>query len=120
MNLNFFDRYSKELFEILDSCSISEAEKLHRKNNLNQCANKIAQYEKQEDADRLYQLAHEIESYAFLSQIGSVEMAEDYKHQPGCDLFLNNSCYDECVCSSAGDAKKSGLASSMGLGSFDY
>ena len=120
MNKTFFDCHLKDLFEILDRSSISEAEKQYRKRDLNRCVTRIAQLEKSEDYDRYNELAHEIESYAFLSQFGSVRMAEDCKHQPGCDLVLNNSIYVECVCSTAGDAEKSGLASYMGPGSFDY
>ena len=120
MNRAFFDRHLKDLFEILDNSGVSEAEKQHRKDNLNQCVARISQHEKREDYNRYNQLAHEIESYAFLSQFGSVIMAEDCKHQPGCDLILNNSIYVECVCSTAGNAEKSGLASFLGPGFFDY
>ncbi len=120
MNHMFFERHLSELFKILDSSNLSGKEIEYRKKQLRQCVERIAEHEKPEDYNRYNQLAHEIESYAFLSQFGSVKMAEDRKHQPGCDLILTDSIYVECVCSSAGDAEKSGLVSFMGEGSFDY
>lgn len=120
MNHTFFERHVRELFEILNSSNLSEAEIRFRKKQVELCVERIAEHDNPEDYNRYNQLAHEIESYAFLSQFGSVIMAEDSKHQPGCDLILAERIYVECVCSTAGDAEKSGLASFMGEGSFDY
>ena len=120
MNFSFFRRHLIELFEILDNSSLSKAEINYRKVQLNHCVDRIEKQENLEDCDRYNQLAHEIESYAFLKRFGQVEMSNDHNHKPGCDLLLSNTIYVECVCATAGNAEKSGLASYMGEGSFDY
>ena len=120
MNSLFFERNLRELFGILDNSNLSKTEITYRKSQLKLCVDRIAERETREDYNRYNQLAHEIESYAFLKRFGQVKMSEDSKSQPGCDLLLSNTIYIECVCATAGDAEKSGLASYMGEGSFDY
>ena len=120
MNPLFFERHMVALYEILDNSSMSKAEIYFRKAQLKRCVDRISEYENRDDYNRYNQLAHEIESYSFLKRFGEVKMSEDCKSQPGCDLILLNTIYVECVCATAGDAEKSGLASYLGEGFYDY
>ena len=98
---------TKMLIDNLKLCDISDDELAYRKAVLED-AQKLPGSEINCVSDRYYNLAHEIKSFLFLRDFGSVKIAEDSKHSSGCDCILDDKYQIECVCCSAGE-KSAGL-----------
>lgn len=104
------EKNTHQLLEILSSCAVSDEEFEYRKDSLDRacrhCGSVIGDI-----SNPYYNLAHEIRSFHFLRQFGTLDISEDCKHQAGCDCLLNNKYQIECVCSSAGEnTEKNGLS----------
>lgn len=120
MNESFFVQHLHDLFKILEDSGLCNAEIKLRKERLKQSVESIRETNNPIYYDKYNQRAHEIESIPFLKQFGIVEIAQDYRHDKGCDFTFNKNIYIECVCSSPGQADKNGLSNYMGEGIFDY
>lgn len=120
MNDRFFVQHLHDLFEILDDSGLCNAEIKLRKERLKQSVEAIRETENPMYYNKYNQRAHEIESIPFLKQFGIIEIAQDHRHDKGCDFAFNENIYIECVCSSPGQTDKNGLSNYMGEGIFDY
>lgn len=59
--------------------------------------------------DRILQLAHEIETYLFLSTISKTSLTDDRNSKSGPDMVFDTNIDIECVCPSPGNINISGL-----------
>lgn len=117
-----YARYSESLFSRFESATPADAREIeYRKNVFSEIITKLREKKLTVDRDRFLQKTHEIESFLFLQSRGEVRLSSDHCGEAGADMLFNNDIYVECVCSSPGDAEKSGLMKYLGLvGSFDY
>lgn len=100
--------YTKHLEQLLRKTDISEKEIAYRMLRLKQ-AESMSSSSISLVSNVYHQRAHEIKSFDFLQQFGKVKIAEDSKHEKGCDCILNGEYQIEAVCCSEGDIESSGL-----------
>lgn len=108
--IEYFERHLLSLLSRFELASMGDAkEKEYRKKSLTDAFCSFKTHRTDERRNRLFQLAHELESYIFLESIGNVIMSSDRNHVPGPDYIFDQNIYIECVCSSLGDIERSGF-----------
>ena len=120
-NIVSLREYSKSLICRFENVAEDSSECSYRKERLQNILNEAIDKESEGCIDRFFELTHEMESFLFLKQYGSVLTTSDKRHQPGADYIFNSNYYVECVCSTPGNKEANGLDKYLlKLGVFDY